>query len=188
MPVSESVGGVEWLVLPGNLRGYMSAGRKGRLYGDIDRQPEWEDRGEVAVGDKAGYDFRYDYDDDSDCELVYNYGNGFDLEDDFDGYFESFEINDGNDDEEETLDPSEIRDIKAIQEQGLTDMTACVASGEASWETVVLTCGCVAQEQEDREASLKARMARNRRGDVFVTNPGIFDENGLGNERYHGDA
>ena len=127
MPTSEYLECVEWLLVPGNLRGYMSAGRIGRLYGTFDRDHESED--------SDPFD---DSDDDSD-----------------DGIFSA----------------SEVKTVKAIQEEGLAEMTACVARCEASWETVVLTCDCVVQEQEEGEARLQKRMermAKIRRGDAFL--------------------
>ncbi|KAK3071037.1 hypothetical protein LTR53_009398 [Teratosphaeriaceae sp. CCFEE 6253] len=128
MPTSEFLKGVEWLVVPGNLRGYMSAGRKGRLYGPNDSEHDTDDGIDGSDG---------------------NWDEG----------------------EDDVLGVSDIQSVKAIQEQGLADMTACVARREASWETVVLTCACVAQEQEDVEVNLKERMermAKNRRGDAFL--------------------
>ncbi|KAK5735539.1 hypothetical protein LTR17_008072 [Elasticomyces elasticus] len=113
MPNSEALKSVEWLVLPGNMRGYMSAGRKGMMYDDRDRE---------------------------------SYGGREDKYEDW-----------------------ELRDIKSIQEEARAEMSSCVARGVASWNTIIMTCDCVANEQEENEKKLARQMARNRRGDAFLT-------------------
>ncbi|KAK5696793.1 hypothetical protein LTR97_008097 [Elasticomyces elasticus] len=112
MPKSEALKGVEWLVLPGNMRGYMSAGRKGMMYDDRDRE---------------------------------SYGGREDKYEDW-----------------------ELQDIKSIQEEARSEMSSCVARGVASWDTIIMACDCVANEQEENEKKLAKQMARNRRGDAFL--------------------
>ncbi|KAK4565423.1 hypothetical protein LTR86_004040 [Recurvomyces mirabilis] len=108
MPTSDCFEDIAWLVLPGSLRGYMSAGRKGKTYR---------------------------------CDSY------------------DSETEEGEEDWNSQV-------VKETQQAALDEMSAVVARGEASWETVVMTCECATMEAEEGEKRLEEKIARNRRQDV----------------------
>ncbi|KAK3625626.1 hypothetical protein LTR56_015395 [Elasticomyces elasticus] len=168
MPTSDYLQGVDWLVVPGNLRGYMSAGRKGRMYGTFDERDESDD--------SSQNDNSEEYSSDDDSETYSDDESVTGSDDDARDLKEALKrmsklLDRYNKTSVDSTSGTELEDIKRIQAEGLADMASCVSNGEASWDTVILTCGCIVQEQEEGEERLQermARMAKNRRGDAFL--------------------
>ena len=73
---------------------------------------------------------------------------------------------DGDEEEDGGKDDWDVTQVRQIQQGARAEMKRCVDGGEVTWDTVVMTCDCVAAEQEEGEAKLERLMARSRRRDV----------------------
>ncbi|KAK4896823.1 hypothetical protein LTR27_005420 [Elasticomyces elasticus] len=153
MPTSDYLQGVDWLVVPGE----SARISKCRAQGEDDDGSE-------------------EYSSDDDSETYSSDESEAASDDDAQDLKEALKkmsklLDRYNKTSVDSTSGTELGDIKRIQAEGLADMASCVSNGEASWDTVILTCGCIVQEQEEGEERLRermARMAKNRRGDAFL--------------------